>query len=99
MQIKDHLYGRKLHLPLLGEKPEKMSDEDWAFLDRQGLEPNSWEPMRAAISNSTSSVKLKLTDARDKILAKEVRRKDSSEITSNALNVETRGRGYDRNSN
>ncbi|KAJ0105733.1 hypothetical protein Patl1_19413 [Pistacia atlantica] len=35
MQIEDHLYGRKLHLPLLGEKPEKMSDEDWALLDRQ----------------------------------------------------------------
>ncbi|KAJ0094643.1 hypothetical protein Patl1_15634 [Pistacia atlantica] len=27
MHIKDHLYGRKLHLPLLGEKLEKMSDE------------------------------------------------------------------------
>ncbi|KAJ0100825.1 hypothetical protein Patl1_05098 [Pistacia atlantica] len=28
MQIEDHLYGRKLHLPLLGEKPEKMLDEN-----------------------------------------------------------------------
>ncbi|KAJ0096049.1 hypothetical protein Patl1_16602 [Pistacia atlantica] len=28
MQIEDHLYGRKLHLSLLGEKPKKMSDED-----------------------------------------------------------------------
>ncbi|KAJ0092536.1 hypothetical protein Patl1_26733 [Pistacia atlantica] len=37
MQIEDHLYDRKLHLPLLGDKPEKMSDEDWALLDRQVL--------------------------------------------------------------
>ncbi|KAJ0076931.1 hypothetical protein Patl1_35721 [Pistacia atlantica] len=35
MQIEDHLYDRKLHLPLLGAKPEKMLDEDWALLDRQ----------------------------------------------------------------
>ncbi|KAJ0075484.1 hypothetical protein Patl1_34556 [Pistacia atlantica] len=37
MQIEDHLYGRKLHLPLLGEKPENMSDEDWTLLDKQVL--------------------------------------------------------------
>ncbi|KAJ0088329.1 hypothetical protein Patl1_32528 [Pistacia atlantica] len=35
MQIEDHLYGKKLPLPLLGEKPEKISDKDWALLDRQ----------------------------------------------------------------
>ncbi|KAJ0079882.1 hypothetical protein Patl1_23565 [Pistacia atlantica] len=98
MQIEDHLYGRKLHLPLLGEKLEKMSDEDWALIDRQVLGVIRWEPMRVAISNSTSSVKLKLTDVKDKILAEEVRWKDSGDITSNALNVETRGKGYDRNS-
>ncbi|KAJ0089976.1 hypothetical protein Patl1_13861 [Pistacia atlantica] len=61
--------------------------------------PNSWEPMRAAISNSTGSTKLKLIDVRDKILVEEVHRRDSGEITSNALNVETRGKDYDRNSN
>ncbi|KAJ0101106.1 hypothetical protein Patl1_05110 [Pistacia atlantica] len=99
MQIEDHLSGRKLHLPLLEEKPEKMLDEGWALLDRQVLGVISWEPMRAAISNSTGSAKLKLTDVRDKILIEEVRRKDSGEITSNALNVETSGKGYDRNSN
>ena len=32
MQIEDYLYGRKLHLPLLGEK-----HEEWALLDRQVL--------------------------------------------------------------
>ena len=34
MQIEDYLYGKKLHLPLLGEKPESMSVADWTFLDR-----------------------------------------------------------------
>ncbi|KAJ0087712.1 hypothetical protein Patl1_32744 [Pistacia atlantica] len=28
IQIEDHLYGRKLHLPLLGAKLEKMSNKD-----------------------------------------------------------------------
>ena len=37
MQIEDYLYGRKLHLPLLGTKPETMKVEEWAFLDRQVL--------------------------------------------------------------
>ncbi|KAJ0097460.1 hypothetical protein Patl1_28882 [Pistacia atlantica] len=99
MQIKDHLYGKKLHLPLLGAKPKKMSDEDLTLLDRQVLGVIRWEHMRAAINNSTGNVKLKFTYVRDKILIEEVRRKDLGEITSNALNVETRGKGYDRNSN
>ena len=37
MQIEDYLYGRKLHLPLLGKKPEAMNAEEWALLDRQVL--------------------------------------------------------------
>ena len=37
MQIEDYLYGRKLHLPLLGTKPEAMKVEEWALLDRQVL--------------------------------------------------------------
>ena len=37
MQIEDYLYGKKLHLPLLGEKPKTMKAEEWAFLDRQVL--------------------------------------------------------------
>ena len=37
MQIEDYLYGRKLHLPLLGTKPEAMKAKEWAFLDRQVL--------------------------------------------------------------
>ena len=37
MQIEDYLYGRKLHLPLLGEKHEAMKAEEWALLDRQVL--------------------------------------------------------------
>ena len=37
MQIEDYLYEKKLHLPLLGEKPEIMKAEEWALLDRQVL--------------------------------------------------------------
>ena len=37
MQIKDYLYGKKLHLPFLGEKPETMKAEKWALLNRQVL--------------------------------------------------------------
>ena len=37
MQIKDYLYGKKLHLLLLGEKPATMKDEEWALLDKQVL--------------------------------------------------------------
>jgi len=28
MQIKDYLYGKKWHLPLLGKKPDTMKDEE-----------------------------------------------------------------------
>ena len=34
MQIKDYLYGKKLHLPLLGEKPATMKDDEWTLLDK-----------------------------------------------------------------
>ena len=37
MLIDDYLYGSKLHLPLLGTKPESMKAEEWALLDRQVL--------------------------------------------------------------
>ena len=37
MQTENYLYGRKLHLPLLGTKPEAMKEEEWALLDRQVL--------------------------------------------------------------
>ena len=37
MQIKDYLYGRKFHLPLLGTKPKSMKAEEWVLLDRQVL--------------------------------------------------------------
>ena len=37
VQIEDYLYGKKLHLPLLGMKPEIMTDEDWNLLDRNVL--------------------------------------------------------------
>ena len=37
MQIEDYLYGKILHLPLLGSKPATMKDEEWALLDKQVL--------------------------------------------------------------
>jgi len=32
MQIEDYLYGKKLHLPLLREKPDTMRLRNWLFL-------------------------------------------------------------------
>ena len=36
-KIEDCLYGKKLHLPLLGEKLTTMKDDEWTLLDRQVL--------------------------------------------------------------
>ena len=45
--------------------------------------------------------KLKYNDIRDLILAEEIRRRDAGETSEfgSTLNLETRGRGIDRNSN
>ena len=63
--------------------------------------PNSWEAMRMTVSNSTRKEKLKYNDIRDLIMAEEIRRRDAGETlgSSSALNLETKGRGNDRNSN
>lgn len=37
MQIEDLLYQKKLHQPLLENRPESVKAEDWALLDRQAL--------------------------------------------------------------
>ena len=52
-----------------------------------------------AISNYIGKEKLKYNNIRDLILAKEIHRRDASETlgSSFALNLETRGRGNDRN--
>ena len=54
-----------------------------------------------SISNSIGKEKLKYNDIRDLILAEEIRRRDVGETSGSsfALNLETRGRGNDRNSN
>ena len=54
-----------------------------------------------AISNSTGKEKLKYNDIQDLILIEEIHKKDVSETSrsGSALNIETRGRGNDRNSN
>ena len=63
--------------------------------------PNSWKAMRMAASNSTGKEKLKYNDIQDLILAEEILRRDASETSGSsfALNLETRGKGNDRNSN
>ena len=63
--------------------------------------PNSWDAMRMTISNSTGKEKLKYNDIRDLILAEEIRRRDAGETSgsSSAINLKTRGRGNNRNSN
>ena len=60
---------------------------------------NSWEPMRAAITNSIGNATLKFIDVRNAILAEEVQKKDSGEASSSnsTLNVDGRGRSSDRN--
>ena len=54
-----------------------------------------------AVSNSTGKEKLKYNNIQDLILPEEIRRKDAGETSGSgsALNLETRGRGNDRNSN
>lgn len=37
MQIRDYLYEKKLHLPLLGEQQDDMEDAYWQVLDRHVL--------------------------------------------------------------
>ena len=52
------------------------------------------------VSNSTGKEKLKYNDIRDLILAEEIRRRVAGETldSDSALNLETRGRGNDKNS-
>ena len=54
-----------------------------------------------AVSNSIGKEKLKYNDIWDLVLAEEIRRKDAGETSgsSSAVNLETRGRVNDRNSN
>ena len=63
--------------------------------------PNSLEAMRMTVSNSIGKEKLKYNDIRDLVLAEEIHRRDAGETSrsSFALNLETRGRVNDRNSN
>ena len=57
--------------------------------------------MRMIVSNSMRKEKFKYNDIRDLILAEEIRRRDAGETSGSgsALNLETRGRGNNRNSN
>ena len=63
--------------------------------------PNSWEAMRMVVSNSIRKEKLKYNDIQDLILAKKIRKRYVGKTSrfGSTLNLETRGRGNDRNSN
>ena len=63
--------------------------------------PNNWEAMRMAVSNSTGNEKLRYNDIRDLIMAEEIRKRDAGETSGfgSALNLETKGRGNNRDSN
>ena len=37
MQIEDYMYQKKLYQPLLGKKPDNITEDDWNLLDRQAL--------------------------------------------------------------
>ena len=37
MLIEDYLYQKKLYQPLLGKKPDNITEDDWNLLDRQAL--------------------------------------------------------------
>ena len=69
-------------------------DEIYALIVLTSL-PNSWEAMRMA------EEKLKYNDIRDLILAEEIHLRDAGETSGfgSTLNLETRGKGNDRNSN
>ena len=53
------------------------------------------------VSNSTGKEKLKHNDIQDLVLAQKIRRRDAGETSGSGstLNLETRGRGNDKNSN
>ena len=53
------------------------------------------------VSNSIGKEKLKYSDIRDLILAEEIHKRDAGETSgsSSTLNLETGGRGNDKNSN
>ena len=61
--------------------------------------PNSWEAMRIVVSNSIGKEKLKYNDIRDLIMVEEIHKRDAGKTSrsSSALNLETRGRGNDKN--
>ena len=63
--------------------------------------PNNWEAVKMAISNSTGNEKVKYNDIQDLILTKEIRRKDAGETSGSCsvLNLKTKDKGNDRNSN
>jgi len=55
---------------------------------------DSWEGLRAVVTNSVGKTKLNCDDIRNLILSEEIRKKDTKSVTdSNALTVQSKGRG------
>ncbi|RVW88928.1 Retrovirus-related Pol polyprotein from transposon TNT 1-94 [Vitis vinifera] len=95
MQIEDYLYGRKLHLPLLGTKPENMKVEEWALLDRQVL-----GVIRLTLSRSVAHNVVKGEDHSrfDEGFVRWEAMRDGSKQFYGKGKAQTRGRGNNRNS-
>ena len=97
--IAQHLHELNIITNQLSFVEIDFDDEIYALIVLTSL-PNSWETMRMTVSNSTGKEKVKYNDIRDLIMVEEIRRRDADETSGSgsAINLETRGRGNDRNS-
>ena len=59
----------------------------------------SWNAMVTTVSNSSTRKKMVFKDVWDPILSKEIHQRELGETSSSTLNIESRGRKNDRNSN
>ncbi|KAK8931243.1 hypothetical protein KSP39_PZI016330 [Platanthera zijinensis] len=75
----------------------KFDDEVRALLLLSSL-PDSWDSLVTAVSNSSENSKLKFDDTVGLVLNEEVCKRANSGTSNSALNVESRGRHFDRNS-
>ena len=61
--------------------------------------PKSWNAIVTTMSNSFAKKKMVFKDIQDLILSKEIHQRELRETSSSTLNIESRGRHNDRNSN
>ena len=98
--VAQHLNGFNTIKNRLSSVKIDFNDEIRALIVLASL-PNSWKAMRMVVSNSIGKEKLKYNGIQDLILAEEIHRRNAGKTSGSgsALNLETRGRGNDRNSN